>query len=127
MADPVMKLTPKQLHAMTLRIKSRARGEVAEEIDGFAAIEDSLGNTTFANRLREIAEGFRPASAGMGAGEKVPLTPERVQQEASRLIVPGMERLPFPGYDAPIDDGLPPMREHSDDDDIAALVRRIGA
>lgn len=64
-----------------------------------------------------------PIGPNVGQPKRVPLTPEQVERETQRLLVPGMEREKFPGWDAVTDDGLAPARERSDAEDIRRLVR----
>lgn len=64
-----------------------------------------------------------PIGPNVGQPKRVPLTPEQIERETQRLLVPGMEREKFAGWDAATDDGLAPVRERSDDEDIRRLVR----
>lgn len=60
----------------------------------------------------------------IGPPQRVKLTPEQLAAEADRLLVPGLEREKFPGWDAALgDDGLAPVRERSDEEDVHRLVR----
>lgn len=77
-------------------------------------------NVAMANAA-EVPIGPNVGTAGQP--KRVPLTPEQIAAESARLLVPGMEREKFPGWDAATDDGLAPARERSDAEDIRRLVR----
>ena len=66
---------------------------------------------------------MREEEVSIGPPQRVKLTQEQVNREAAKLLVPGLEREPFPGWDATADDGLPPHVERSDEDDVHRLVR----
>lgn len=74
--------------------------------------------------MRESSGSVSGDEVPIGPPKRVPLTQEQVNREAAKLLVPGMESLPFPGYDAGLEgDGLPPHVERSDEDDVHRLVR----
>lgn len=121
--ETVMRVTAKQMARISEVTKARERTKIAEEIDGHAAVEMAMGNVEISEKLTILAESIRPAKEIV----KKKLTPEEAAREGQRLLVPGMESLPFEGYDAGlVDDGLPPMREHSDEADAIALARKFG-
>jgi hypothetical protein len=124
MADgEMMRVSAAQLARISEVTKARERTKIAEEIDGHAAVEMAMGNIEISEKLTILAESIRPQKPIV----KKKLTPEEARREGERLIVPGMESLPFAGYDAGlVDDGLPPVREHSDEDDAVALARKFG-
>jgi hypothetical protein len=65
-----------------------------------------------------------PIGPGAGGAAKWVPTQAEIERETQRLLVPGMEREKFPGFDA-IDDGLAPARTHSDEEDISRMARRL--
>lgn len=104
-AQPIAETMPER--------RDYARGEVV-------AIETAqrARNVAMAGEVEAV-----PIGPNAGAPKRVPLTAEQIANEAQRLLVPGMEREKFPGWDAAVDDGLAPTRERSDDEDIRRLVR----
>lgn len=117
MGDTVLRITPEQLQKISEKTRERERVRLAEELEGFAAVAESLGQVESMETLRMIAAGLRPQP------EKRKLTPEEARREGERLLVPGMERLPFTGYDGD-ESNLPPVRERTDDEEMGALLRR---
>lgn len=125
MAGETLTLSAKQLATMMERTKARERARIADELRGYAVLEDGMNHPEAAESLRSIADGL----AGAGATEPVKpkLSPEQIAAEGARLLVPGLERLPFAGYDAGLDsdDAMPAIRERSDADDISNIARRL--
>lgn len=82
-------------------------------------------NTRTVPAMREETPDAVPIgpNAGQPKKEKWVPTREEIAQAERSLLVPGLEREKFPGWDATADDGLPPHVERSDEDDVHRLVR----
>jgi hypothetical protein len=146
-AETMMRFSAAQLQQMHDRAVERERTRIAEEIAGRAMVERTLDNATVADVLDEIVASLAgtapkrlshgaalaelqpsrrddevPIGPGAGGAKKWVPTQAEIERETQRLLVPGMEREPFRGYDG-TDDGLAPARERSDDEDIHRLIR----